>query len=98
MNLTPRGRLGLVLALMVGSPAATLAQHGAVAEPPAAAAPAATLDATPQEVARYREHILTLANPYFEGRRPGTRGNERAAEYLEFWFKEFGLRPVFSST
>lgn len=99
MAQTPRGRLGLALALVLGAPALVVAQHHApAAEPVAAAAPAraaSAFDPTPEEVARYREHVLTLANPYFEGRRPGTRGNERAAEYLEFWFREFGLKPVF---
>lgn len=44
----------------------------------------------------YRQHITTLANPYFEGRCPGTRGNRDAAEYLEFYFKRYGLTPAFT--
>jgi hypothetical protein len=46
--------------------------------------------------ARYREHITTLANPAFEGRAPGTRGNRMAADYLEFWYTKVGLKPAFS--
>ena len=41
------------------------------------------------------QHVITLADPYFEGRAPGTRGVERAAEYIEFYFKSFGLEPAF---
>ncbi|MEK6703906.1 MAG: M28 family peptidase [Planctomycetota bacterium] len=44
----------------------------------------------------YRQHVTTLSNPYFEGRCPGTRGNQDAAEYLEFYFKRYGLTPAFT--
>lgn len=105
MKQTPRGgRLGLVLALILGAPTAVVAQHGATAARPASAAAvvardvSAALQPSDEEVARYREHILTLANPYFEGRRPGTRGNERAAEYIEFWFRQLDLQPAFPAT
>jgi hypothetical protein len=41
------------------------------------------------------QHVLTLSNPFFEGRRPGLAGNRHAADYLEFWFREYGLEPAF---
>lgn len=41
------------------------------------------------------QHVQTLANPFFEGRVPGTRGKELAAEYVEFYFKQYGLEPAF---
>lgn len=41
------------------------------------------------------QHVMTLSNPYFEGRATGTPGNERAADYLEFWFRKYGLEPAF---
>lgn len=47
------------------------------------------------DVRAYIAHVTTLANPFFEGRAPGTRGNRIAAEYIEFWFKYFGLAPAF---
>src|SRR5690606_10522066 len=47
------------------------------------------------DVARYMQHVTTLSNPFFEGRAPGTRGNVTAQEYLEFWFRTFGLEPAF---
>lgn len=53
----------------------------------------------PEEMAKltaiYRQHVETLANPYMEGRAPGTKGNRIAADYLEFHFKRLGLKPAF---
>ncbi len=37
-----------------------------------------------------------LAHPFFEGRAPGTRGNQLAADMLEFHFKNLGLAPAFA--
>lgn len=47
------------------------------------------------DVRAYMAHITTLANPFFEGRAPGTHGNRVAADYIEFWFRHFGLQPAF---
>jgi len=47
------------------------------------------------EAAMWYQHVLTLSNPFFEGRQPGLRGNQIAAEYIEFYFKRFGLEPAF---
>jgi hypothetical protein len=44
---------------------------------------------------RWYQHVLTLSNPWFEGRAPGLRGNDLAAEYLSFWMRESGLKPAF---
>ncbi|MBM4099562.1 MAG: M28 family peptidase [Planctomycetes bacterium] len=44
---------------------------------------------------RWYQHAITLSNPWFEGRAPGVRGNDLAAEYLEFWMKDTGLEPAF---
>lgn len=44
----------------------------------------------------YRQHIFTLANPWFEGRCPGDRGNADAADYIEFYFRRAGLTPAFT--
>lgn len=43
----------------------------------------------------YRAHESMLANPFMEGRAPGTAGNRRAAEYIEFNLKSLGLTPAF---
>jgi hypothetical protein len=41
------------------------------------------------------QHVQTLSNPFFEGRAPGTRGADLAAEYMEFYFRMYGLAPAF---
>ncbi|MCA9295745.1 MAG: hypothetical protein KC983_04495, partial [Phycisphaerales bacterium] len=41
------------------------------------------------------QHVMTLANPYFEGRADGTDGNLRAREYIQWWFEKYGLEPAF---
>jgi Zn-dependent M28 family amino/carboxypeptidase len=58
---------------------------------------AAVLNYLPAEARRFNEHMTTLANPFFEGRQPGTAGNRYAADYLEHYFRKFGLEPVFES-
>jgi hypothetical protein len=45
----------------------------------------------------YRQHIETLADPFMEGRAPGTKGNRVAADYVEFHFRRLGLAPAFPS-
>ncbi|MBX3357471.1 MAG: M28 family peptidase [Phycisphaeraceae bacterium] len=61
-------------------------------------APPSPMASHDDAVARYREHVTTLANPFMEGRGSGTRGNELAADYIEFWFRQFGLAPAFPVT
>ena len=39
------------------------------------------------------EHIKTLSSDTFEGRRPGTPGEERTVEYLTGEFQKLGLKP-----
>src|SRR5471032_1614870 len=38
-------------------------------------------------------HIATLASDDFEGRAPGSRGEERTSEYITSQFKQIGLKP-----
>lgn len=44
------------------------------------------------------QHVMTLSNPFFGGRVPGSRGGILAAEYVEFYFKDFGLEPAFPAS
>jgi Zn-dependent M28 family amino/carboxypeptidase len=44
--------------------------------------------------APYREQIASLSADEFEGRSPGTAGEQRTVEYLEEQFLEMGLQPV----
>lgn len=55
----------------------------------------ATLEQLSSDIATYRQHIITIANPYFEGRAPDTDGNRKAADYIEAHFKKFKLQPAF---
>lgn len=59
---------------------------------------AALLDSLGEDVALYDMHVVTLANPFFEGRGATTIGSERAADYIEFHFKQLGLEPAFAGT
>lgn len=59
-------------------------------------APIATLlGALGEDVAIYDMHVVTLANPFFEGRGATTIGNERSADYLAWHFEQLGLVPPF---
>ena len=64
--------------------------------PPAASSAAAKipLSAMPKiESAAVMNHIKTLASDEFEGRAPGTPGEEKTVQYLEAEFKKLGLKP-----
>lgn len=50
-----------------------------------------------EEETLWFQHVMTLANPFFEGRKPGLEGNKHAANYIEFYFKKYGLEPAFPS-
>jgi len=67
------------------------------APPPAATpAPAAKipLSAMPKiESAPLLEHIRQLSSDEFEGRKPGTPGEERTVQYLTGEFQKLGLKP-----
>lgn len=44
---------------------------------------------------QWYQHVMTLSNPYFEGRAPGSDGIAAAANYVEFWMRHAGLEPGF---
>ena len=48
------------------------------------------------DVAIWYQHVNTLANPWLQGRQPGTRGDDLASEYMEFYMKEAGMKPAFT--
>lgn len=103
----PAAALLLAGSLTLGWGGRALAQTAAAAADNAAAATQgwidangdvdmpAILNALDPDVRAYIAHITTLANPFFEGRAPGTHGNRVAADYIEFWFRHFGLQPAF---
>jgi len=87
--LFPARALAIAAALLVGP-----AVHAG-----APASDALTKPAEAEVLAAYaldfKSHNVTLAQPFFEGRAPGTRGNVLAAEYVEFNFRTAGLTPAF---
>ncbi|RLS92471.1 MAG: PDZ domain-containing protein [Planctomycetota bacterium] len=46
-------------------------------------------------VQAFNEHLTILASPWMEGRLPGTRGMERAMDYMEDQFKKVGLDAAY---
>jgi len=54
-------------------------------------------DALKPYALRYQQHVFSLADPMMEGRAPGTVGNRRAAEYIEFYWSQLGLPPAFTT-
>ena len=62
---------------------------------PTESAIAAALAASDDQVRRYHQIVTTLSDPFFEGRAPGTRGVEIAADMLDFYFTRIGLEPFF---
>ncbi|MFN0012592.1 MAG: M28 family peptidase [Phycisphaerales bacterium] len=87
---------GAALAFLpTASAARAAAQPGSLA--PAAADPSAVLTALSADEQLYFQHVVSLSNEFFEGRAPGTRGSQLAAEYVEFYFKKYGLAPIFPS-
>ena len=59
----------------------------------AAPAKVAVRDLPKVEAPAILEHIKVLADDSFEGRAPGTPGEDKTAEYLTAKFKEIGLAP-----
>ncbi len=90
---TRRVALGIVAAF-----ALSLTGHAQTQLTPVGVTAPTPLENLSAEIAEYRQHALTLANPFFEGRAPGTRGNRLAADYLQFKFERLGLLPAFSTT
>src|SRR5213080_2526864 len=61
---------------------------------PAAAAPT-PVSALPRiEAAPILEHIKVLASDEYEGRAPGTKGEELSVKYIEKQFKDIGLVQI----
>lgn len=56
---------------------------------------AAVLTDLGEDARIWYQHVMTLSNPFFEGRRPGLEGNRDAADYLQFWFEKYDLEPAF---
>ncbi|MEN3339374.1 MAG: hypothetical protein V7647_3050 [Acidobacteriota bacterium] len=71
-------------------------QQNSSATPAAASQAAATvpISALPKiEAAPILQHIKVLASDEYEGRAPGTKGEELSVKYIEDQFKQLGLKP-----
>lgn len=78
---------------------AALAPQIAIAGFNTAAPAETTRDAvSAAEMVIYNDHLTILASPYMEGRVPGSAGMERAMDYVEYYFRQYGLSPAFPST
>ncbi len=60
---------------------------------PAPAQPAAFAFKDAIDAADFGEHVRVLASDAFEGRAPGTPGEEKTVEYLKTQFERMGLKP-----
>jgi Zn-dependent M28 family amino/carboxypeptidase len=60
---------------------------------PAAATAAAFAFKDAIDAADFGEHVRVLASDAFEGRAPGTPGEEKTVEYLKTQFERMGLKP-----
>lgn len=77
--------------LVVGEASETADAVAALGESPVSA----LMEQLGADVQLYTQHVVTLSNPYFEGRAPGLEGNRRAADYIEHHFRRAGLKPAF---
>ena len=65
---------------------------------PTTPAPAATAAVTPTfhdaiDAGDFAEHVKTLSSDAFEGRGPGTPGEDKSVEYIKAQFQRIGLKP-----
>ncbi|HEY0503801.1 MAG TPA: M28 family metallopeptidase [Lysobacter sp.] len=88
---------GMTCAAMAG--AVALVACSKPADAPTAATPATAPAATGHafndaiNAADFAEHVKVLASDEFEGRAPGSPGEEKTVQYLEAQFKRMGLKP-----
>ncbi|MDX2114621.1 MAG: M28 family peptidase [Planctomycetota bacterium] len=85
----------VLLAALAAAPYARAAETPRTDQPASADVAAALAAASPEE-REFHQHVMTLANPFFEGRSADTRGNRLAAEYIEWHFRNLGLEPAFA--
>lgn len=57
----------------------------------------AYMDSIGTDATEWYQHVQTLANPWFEGRQPGTPGGRRTAEYIAWYLDQAGCRPIFET-
>ena len=95
-----RSRPFLLCLALTTALAACHREQAAPAAPAATAAPAtAATAAVPYafhdaiDTGDFAEHVKTLASDAFEGRGPGTPGEEKSVDYIKSQFERIGLKP-----
>lgn len=94
-------RLGMAMVLCAPMLAAAIATGPTLGAPYAPSTDESRLltplpaDVLAADAMNFKNLDVALANPFFEGRAPGTRGNVLAAEYVEFHLKKLRLKPAF---
>ena len=89
----------LILFVVLGLAACNAPKEAATSKADTAPATAAAFPSDVAPIAdavkadRIMEHIKKLSSDEFEGRAPGTRGEELTVNYLTEQFKKFGLKP-----
>jgi len=86
-------RISLFLTCLVAASAVAHAQSPSVPNVPGLP-PAARVAAESIDPAKIREHVRFLSLDLLEGRGPGTRGGELAAQYIATQFALAGLKPA----
>jgi Zn-dependent M28 family amino/carboxypeptidase len=66
--------------------------NDAMQSPEGPHAPASSFH-TAIDAADFAQHVRTLASDEFEGRAPGSSGEEKSVAYIELQFKRLGLKP-----
>ena len=90
---TPRHALLLALAAATALAACKREAESPAPAQPEPAKPAAYAFKPAIDPADFAEHVKTLASDAFEGRGPGTPGEEKTVEYIKSQFERLGLKP-----
>ncbi|MEO6264016.1 MAG: aminopeptidase, partial [Luteimonas sp.] len=85
----------LLLCLAAAAALAACQREPAAPAAPAPSAPSATAYAFHDaiDVGDFAEHVKTLSSDAFEGRGPGTPGEDKSVEYIKAQFERIGLAP-----
>src|SRR4051812_22478722 len=87
-------RSAVAAAILLSACAACGGQQNAPAQQQAAAAPQVPITALPAiDDKTILERIRVLSSDEFEGRRPGSKGEDLSVKYIQDQFKAIGLKP-----
>jgi len=87
-------RIAVLIALLVGSACSRPAEQPAAAAPAAnTTAPVAVAKMPSFDAGRMLADIKTLSSDEFEGRAPGSKGEDLTVKFLEDQFRKIGLQP-----